>query len=247
MQKACLIIPCYNEENRFPVAEFADYYNNSQKFCFCLVNDGSSDATLKVLNELKQGREDRIRVVNMPINKGKATAIQMGVTESLKWQKFDYLGFMDADLSTPFSQMELLLGKIESDFRYDFVFGSRVKLLGNKVERKAVRHYLGRVFSTLASMVLRLPVYDTQCGAKIVKSDLVEKIFAEAFLSPWLFDVELFARSITLKGKGYAQQHMLEMPLEKWKHQQGSKLRLSALIRVPLDLFRIHLKYRKYL
>lgn len=247
MQKACLIIPCYNEESRLSTLAFLDYYTNSQKFYFCLVNDGSSDSTLSLLNELKQGREDRIMVVDIPINKGKGAAIQMGVTESMKWQKFDYLAFMDADLSTPFSQMELLLEKIESNPRYEFVFGSRVKLLGKEVERKAVRHYLGRIFSTFASIVLRLSVYDTQCGAKIVKSDLATEIFSEAFLSPWLFDVELFARIIKLKGKDTARQHMFEVPLEIWKHQQGSKLKLTTLIQVPLDLFRIHRKYRKYL
>jgi glycosyltransferase involved in cell wall biosynthesis len=247
MQKVCLIIPFYNEEKRFHVEEFLHYYNISQKFCFCLVNDGSTDATSNLLAELQAGREERIIVINYPVNKGKAAAIQKGILESLNWYPFEYIGYLDADFSTPLNQMELLSRQMEKSPDLEFVFGSRVKLLGKNIHRKAARHYFGRIFSTLASIVLNLSVYDTQCGAKLIKSNLAREIFVEEFISPWLFDVELFARIIKIKGKEKGIQAMLEVPLDNWKHKESSKLKFKALLKVPVDLFRIKRKYHKYL
>jgi glycosyltransferase involved in cell wall biosynthesis len=247
MQKICLIIPFYNEEKRFSKEEFLSYYNTSEKFAFCFVNDGSSDGTINMLNKIREGKEDRILLVNLSSNKGKAHAVRQGIIESLKWKNFLYVGYMDADLSTPFEQMNLLAEKIENNPRLELVLGSRVKLLGNSVERKALRHYSGRVFSTFASIALDISIYDTQCGAKIFISSLAEKIFQEDFLSPWLFDVEIFARFIKLHGKEAASQKILELPLEKWMHKAGSKLNFFHVLKAPFNLLRIYLKYREYL
>ncbi|KAK3287117.1 hypothetical protein CYMTET_5346 [Cymbomonas tetramitiformis] len=82
------------------------------------------------------------------------------------------------------------------------VFGARVALLGRYIQRKASRHYLGRIFATLASLVLDVPIYDTQCGAKMfrVTPDL-NTVLSQPFRSRWIFDVELIARFVALRKK----------------------------------------------
>ena len=69
------------------------------------------------------------------------------------------------------------------------VFGARVALLGRQINRLPSRHYLGRIFATLASTVLSLRIYDTQCGAKIFRNSATfRSAIAEPFDSPWIFD-----------------------------------------------------------
>jgi hypothetical protein len=70
--------------------------------------------------------------------------------------------------------------------------------LGAQIERSFVRHVLGRVFVTVASSLLKLYAYDTQCGAKLFRRDAVGSLFGGEFVSRWLFDIELYLRLRTL-------------------------------------------------
>ena len=106
--------------------------------------------------------------------------------------------------------------------------------IGARVKRSTVRHYFGRVFATAASMLLKIPVYDTQCGAKTFRADLAKQIFAEPFISSWLFDVELMARILSLKGKAITLTILLEVPLHEWIDKKGSKIRIKHLLALAL-------------
>ena len=111
----------------------------------------------------------------------------------------------------------------------EFVLGSRVMLMGRDIRRKATRHYLGRVFATAVSHALDLPVYDTQCGAKILRVNAATAtLFDPPFRSAWIFDVELIARYLRLPvapGEPARRDRLYELVLPAWHDRPGSKLR----------------------
>ena len=120
--------------------------------------------------------------------------------------------------------------------------GSRVALLGRRIERRAARHYLGRVFATLASAALQLPVYDTQCGAKVFRAGpALTATLAEPFISRWAFDVEIIGRLAC--GHPLASQAnqpwIIEVPLREWRDVGASKLRATHMAAMLVDLGRI--------
>ena len=122
-----------------------------------------------MLNAALAGDPDRFHVVTLPANRGKGEAVRLGLRAALAGGH-DVVGYYDADLATPPAEMARLVEELRGDPARVMVIGSRVALLGHDIERSAVRHYLGRLYATAASVVLRLPVYDTQCGAKVVRA-----------------------------------------------------------------------------
>jgi hypothetical protein len=176
-------------------------------------------------------------------NHGKAEAVRQGMIRAVQDIPADFFGFWDADLSTPLSEISYLSDGFNDSPSTMAVFGSRVRRLGTDIVRNAWRHYLGRVFSTIASLTVGLPVYDSQCGAKIFRKELVMPLFNEPFVTDWLFDVELLARMRSLYGVEQTTRGVYEAPLHNWKEVAGSKLRLKHFVLAPIDLLKIYRKY----
>ncbi len=247
MNSICIIIPFYNEANRFPVDEFLEFLQKDPETSFCLVNDGSTDDTEKMLESLHEKFAGRILVTTLLQNKGKAGAIQAGMISALQHFTCRYFGFFDADLSTRLDESFRLRSRIQEKPTLEFAFGSRVAILGVRIERKLYRHLIGRIIATFISGILHLMVYDTQCGAKLFTQPLAARIFEKPFITRWLFDVEILARIIGIYGRDGIEEVVVEVPVESWIDKGGSKISWTYGFRVLYDLMRIRNHYKSIL
>ena len=242
MSQTAIIVPCYNEITRLPKQDFSNFIKLESDFDFYFINDGSTDNTFEMLSSICEKNIGRCKVINLTKNVGKAEAVRVGMLEAANVRKYKYIGFLDADLATPLNELPFLLS-ILSTKKILLVMGIRLQRLGAKIKRSTTRHYLGRIFGTFASLVLNLPVYDTQCGAKIFASTCINDLFGEPFISKWIFDVEIIARIRKMIGE-QSKEQIYEFPLNIWEEKGGSKVHFKSMIIVPFELFKIYRKYK---
>ena len=243
--KTGIIIPCYNEADRINQIAFLHFIKQHSEYHLCFVNDGSKDETIKVLNRLKRNANDRISVVDVKRNGGKAAAVRAGARYLYTREDIEYIGFMDADLSTDFDDFKALVDKLKSDDKLVSVFGSRN--LGNgDIQRKGDRGVLSKIVGFCIKMILGLPITDTQCGAKVFRKEIIPIIYGKPFVSRWLFDVEIFIRLKKHFGSKRVMNHIHEQALMRWIHEEGSKLDLKASLQIPARLASIWLTYTNF-
>ncbi len=243
MHEVIIIVPCYNESKRIDTDAFREFSKSRAGISFMLVNDGSSDTTLEKLHNLAEVDVNHFMVLNLPRNRGKAEAVRAGIARSLELRP-KYVGIWDADLATPLTEIPGFVHLMERKPEVLMVFGARVKLMGRTIVRPAGRHYLGRISATLISLTLGLPVYDTQCGAKLFRvTDDISSIFRDPFLSSWIFDVEIVARLISRNNGKLPLDCIYELPLNEWIHKSGSKIKAVDYLLALRELFLIRQKY----
>ena len=229
---ATVVVPCFNEAKRLDLAKFEDFLSHEETVRIIFVDDGSRDNTLQILKAFTNRAGSRTELIALPRNRGKAEAVRAGLCHALANYRSDYVGYWDADLATPLLTIPDFAYVLDTHPEIEMVFGARVKLCGRKIDRQPGRHYLGRSFATVVSILLRLPIYDTQGGAKLFRvTGKTAGIFAEPFLSPWVFDVEILARYLQLFSPAVLETKIYEYPLEQWTDVAGSKVK-------PTDFFR---------
>lgn len=243
MQALALVIPCYNEAQRLQQDVLVNWAIANSNIHIFLVNDGSSDDTAYMIEALHQAHPESIFALQLPENGGKAEAVRRGMLHAHASGTYDYIGYWDADFSAPLSEIDWMLQFCGGSFYHTFILGTRLARLGSHIRRKFTRHLLGRLFSSVTSFVLGLTVYDTQCGAKWVKSNEIQDLFGQVFVSKWLFDVEILARLIQKYDRAYVYAQSLEIPLKHWSEIKGSKLKARDFLKAPLELWAIKKKY----
>lgn len=152
---------------------------------------------------------------------------------------YDWYGYWDADLATPLFEIQNML-KFRDTFcpRKEVIFGSRILRLGSQIVRNPLRHYLGRLFATVAYLLLKIGSYDSQCGSKLMTRFMAEKAFDEPFISNWVFDLEIMLR--------VGENNIVEYPVMEWVDVPGSKIRVfREAFRIMKDLFLIKERYRR--
>jgi dolichyl-phosphate beta-glucosyltransferase len=237
--KRVIVVPCFNEARRLDVDKILMLEDDDTEIIF--VDDGSSDGTRALLDRFDAD------VLALDKNSGKGEAVRVGMLKAIE-RDADVVAYLDADLSAPPEEMERLLDILLEQSDVDVVLGSRVRLLGRDIARKATRHYLGRVFGTAASLLLDAPVYDTQCGAKAFRvTPTLRAALAERFVSRWAFDVELLGRLRfgTQGATPVPLSAFVEVPLTTWRDANGSKLGPVGMAKAGFDLVKIALSVRK--
>jgi len=244
IQQRCVgvVIPCYNEEKRLLSTQFTDFIAKNSGYHLCFVNDGSTDNTLQVLQKLQQGREDFITIYNCEKNGGKAEAVRQGMLHMAKQEDLDFIGFLDADLSTDLADFDALVTTIENnDFK--IVSGSRISRMGANITKESARKVISLTINFIIRSILKMDFKDTQCGAKIFRKEVINIAFKKKYITRWLFDVEIFLRMRKHFGLEKAKQFICEKPLKRWVHVDDSKLSMKDSVKIIGQLAHIAWSY----
>ena len=234
-----LLIPAYNEERRIePVLrDYAQFFkkNYSGKFQIVVVLNGCTDDTLGVVRRVAAEFPAVLRVLEFkePIGKGGA------LIEGLKLASFgDLIGYVDADGATPPHAFLELVRHIGDA---DCVVGSR--WLPDSVVHQSQtgnRRFASRVFHTIVQLFFRLNIHDTQCGAKVMKREVVEKVHSFLRIADMAFDINLL---VAIKRASY---RIREVPTE-WTDKAGSKVVLfRSSLTMFLSVVRVRLIYSPF-
>ena len=244
MIEAAVTIPCYNEADRLKCDAFVGFVRQHRDLVFIFVDDGSTDGTGHLLKMIARSEPNNVQLITLETNRGKAEAVRQGTLSAIA-AGARYVGYWDADLATPLDPILEFVAELKKKSDLLLVMGARVQLLGRTIVRKRYRHYLGRIFATVVSFVLRMPVYDTQCGAKMfVASEPVALAFRDPFISRWVFDVEILAR-LVCRGNVNPHLAICEYPLLEWHDVKGSKIKPKDFWIALWDLARIHFTYNR--
>ena len=242
-----LLIPAYNEERRIePVLrDYAQFFgeNYSGIFYLVVVLNGCTDNTIGVVRRVA-AEFPAIRALEFKEPIGKGGALIEGLKGGALIEGFklashaDLIGYVDADGATPPHEFLDLVKKIGAA---DCVIGSRW-LPGAvlHVEQSSHRQFASRVFHKIVQWLFWLNIHDTQCGAKVMKREAVEKIHPFLHIADMAFDINLL---VALKRAGF---RILEVPTE-WTDKAGSKVALGrSSLTMFLSVVRVRLIYSPF-
>jgi glycosyltransferase involved in cell wall biosynthesis len=178
MQKIAIIIPCYNEAKRLEYKNIEQLLLNSDMDIF-FANDGSKDDTVSVINTIIKKHQERCFLIDYTENSGKANTIYKAINQINQEGTYDFVGYFDADFSTPANEIVRLIGELNKR-QCEFMLGSRILLLNSGIKRKYHRHIIGRIIITLINLKFKLGIYDTQCGSKLFSKMIIQKAHHKA-------------------------------------------------------------------
>ncbi len=211
-----VVIPCYQERDRI--------LGSLRTICADLegrgltgwevivVDDGSSDGTA----DLVQGFDPRVQLIRFPVNRGKGAAVRAGMLAA----RGRFRLMTDADLATPFTEIDRLLKSVTSGA--DIAIGRRTGPHSRvQFPQPWYRQIMGKVFNLVGRLMFNVRYQDTQCGFKLFTEYSAEAIFSRTRIDRFAFDFEciLLARELRLR---VAESYVL------WNHVEGSRVRLFA-------------------
>ena len=205
-QTLSIVVPVYNETQRLALTfqAFSQPVDwgvfDLQEIIF--VNDGSTDKTLAMLRqhraELERHTGAKVHILSYSQNRGKGYASRRGMLFS----QGDYSLLMDADMSTPLSEVDRLQSGVKKGRA--LIIGTRKsKIVRVEKEQSWLRVKLGRVFTWLSQMILNTCVTDFTCGFKLFRADVREQVFRRSRIDRWGYDSEILFLAVRLGYKPY--------------------------------------------
>jgi dolichyl-phosphate beta-glucosyltransferase len=197
-----IILPAYNEEKRLLVSieklrkQLPSILTNIdgevlgdrvKVFEIIIVNDGSTDRTSSIVRKYINDFSDfDLKLIELTDNKGKGYAVKIGVEAA----RGKYIAFMDADLSTPPTELPKLIAAIQKDCA--IAIGSRGLPQSQIIEHQPIyRELMGKTFNALVRLLVIDGIHDTQCGFKVFRNHEAKQIFGLLRTVRFGFDVEI--------------------------------------------------------
>jgi len=234
LSELSVFFPCYNEEKNIQktvdtaIPIIKSITNNWQVI---LINDGSKDNTLKVLQSIKKQYGSNIDVVNHPVNRGYGAALKSGLYNS----KYKWICFTDSDGQFDFKDIFLLIDK-QAKTKADLTIGY---YLGRKVP--FYRKWGSTLWQLAVFLLFGLKVRDIDCGFKLIKKEVVDNIEKlEAERGPFISSELL----IKAKDKGYK---IVEVGVHHFKRMEGEATgaKLNVVLAGFKDLISLKSKLNK--
>ncbi|MEM3112796.1 MAG: glycosyltransferase [Candidatus Pacearchaeota archaeon] len=227
-----LIVPAYNEERR--IGRMLDEYSNfiiknNVKCHILIVVNNTKDNTIGVIKTY-QNKYHFIEYINL-VKGGKGYAILEGIKYSLKKYKLKFIGFVDADLSTRPEDFFYLYNELIKNYNTSGVIASRW-LKNSKTERSLGKLIRSKGFNFLVRSLFLFNYRDTQCGAKLFKREVFEKIIGEVKSMEWAFDVDIL---YLCKKHGF---RIKELPTN-WVDKEGSKISFKVPVQMAAGVIRL--------
>ena len=235
---ASLVLPAYNEAGRVEecirrVSEWLRSGAGGTAWQVILVDDGSTDDTVRRARERAKSENLALTVLTYPENRGKGAAIKTGVLASTG----DPLLVSDVDLSTPLTEYDKLAAELPS---HPIAIGSRA-LQQDLVRRRQAfyRVVLGRAGNKLIQLLAVPGIRDTQCGFKLFRGDVARDLFRDARVDRFAWDVEILYLA---RRRGLA---IAEVPV-LWFNSPESKVRVVRdAVQTLWDVMRIRSMHRR--
>ena len=226
-----IVVPAFNEEQRLPVSLnriHAYLESRSLRAEVLVVDDGSTDSTEKVVDQLRKGLPE-VRLVSNGRNRGKGFSVRHGMLEA----RGEIALFTDADLSAPIEEADKLLRAVREE-AYDGAIGSRALDRGLiEVHQSASRELAGIIFNRIVRGITGVPFQDTQCGFKAFRREKTRGIFEQQRTEGFGFDPEIL---FLARRKGL---RIAEIPV-RWAHHPATKVNVFVdSLRMFLDVLAI--------
>lgn len=238
-QQVAILIPCFNEANRFPFEYWKDLVLENPQVQWMFIDDGSRDLTREILEEFCANIPAKL--IKFDENEGKGNAIRKGMLAALNdYPRLNVIGFIDSDGAFSKKDINKFLSLVwkrlavieESD--WDILISSRVALSGRAIERSMSRHYIGRIIATYLTRGWSGSPYDTQSGLKFFSvTPSLKSILEGKFETKWFVDIELISRLSTIYS---LPLKIWEEPLVSWKEVEGSKVGFHQVIQIFIEM-----------